>query len=63
MIMEKQESGPYQKVLIKPIENSCSWEASSGSARHENTCPLYNMKVRYHICRSQSLNASWSTWL
>lgn len=40
MIMERQESGPYQKVLIKLIENGCSCEASSGSTRHEITCPL-----------------------
>jgi hypothetical protein len=40
MIMERQESGPYQKVLIKLIENGCSCEASSGSTRCEITCPL-----------------------
>jgi hypothetical protein len=50
MIMEKQESGPYQKVLIKVTENNCCWEAGSGSARHESTWPFYNMNVRYHVC-------------
>jgi len=38
MIMEKQDSGPYQKVLIKLVENTCSCEASSGSARREISC-------------------------
>ena len=40
MIMEKQESGSYQKVLIKLIENSFSCEASNGYGRHEITCPV-----------------------
>jgi len=56
MIMERQDSGPYQKVLIKLIENSCSSEASSGSARCEVTCPLKHMQDYYHVCKSPPLD-------
>lgn len=57
MIMEKQDSGPYQKVLIELIENCCSCEACSGSARHEITCPLQHMQDYYHVCKGPPLDS------
>jgi hypothetical protein len=62
MIMEKQESGPFQKVVsVKLVEDSCSWETNSDSPWQRITCPLLNMKVHYHVCKSLPLDRQQST--